>query len=138
MQFQFTFKHMDASVALEDYTRSKLLEKIEKFVTKPIKASVTYAVDRHNHTAHCSFAGGDGFSFEVEHTTKDMYASVDKLALKLEAQLKRQKEKLKDHKPKTTLRDLTVVEEISPDDPESVPVDASDIVKFELAKAAKG
>jgi putative sigma-54 modulation protein len=121
---------MDSSPALQKYTEEKLKEKISKFVTKPIEAKVSFSVQRHSHTAHCSLVAGDGFDLEVEHTCADMYGSVDHIADKLVSQLKRQKEKLKDHKPEKHRRAAREVFAEADGDG----VDAEDILKYEQAK----
>jgi putative sigma-54 modulation protein len=129
MQFRFAFKHMPTSEALQDYARSKINTEVAKFSTKPIEAQVSFAVDKHKHQVVCSIIGGDGFSFNVEHVCDDMYGSVDHMIDKLSAQLKKRKDKLKDHKfPKN--RELFAS---LPSDNEyaNVEVDASDILKFE-------
>ncbi len=131
MQFLYSFKHMETSEALENYTEQKLAERIRKFVTKPIAAHVTFSVVRHQHTVHVSLDAGDGFGIEVEHTSVDMYASVDQLADKLASQLKKHKEKLKDHKGDRMFRSLTLVAEA---DGDSESVDADDILKYEAAR----
>jgi putative sigma-54 modulation protein len=128
MQFQFSFKHMATSDALQSYAEDKFQEKIQKFVTKPMAAHVTFSVNRHQHTAHLSFRAGDGFSIEVEHTSSDMYASVDQMVDKLSTQLKKQKEKLKDHKQTKLSTQLETV------DAEEDEVDAGDIIKLEQAR----
>ncbi len=129
MQFQFSFKHMDTSPALQTYAEEKLSEKIDKFVTKPISGHVTFSVHKHEHTAHFSLDGGDGFKVEVEHTSGDMYASVDYLADKLTSQLKKHKEKLKNHKVKKQNR---FVSRDAYHDEDSI--DAADILKYEEAR----
>jgi len=134
MQFQFSFKQMDSSDALRDYAQDKVREKIAKFVTKPIKANITFSVDRHNHTAHCGVSGGDNFNFQVEHTCEDMYGSVDRMVDKLETQLKRQKEKLKNHKSRPSARDIAEMESVSDDSLDEPAVDAEDVIKFEHAR----
>jgi ribosomal subunit interface protein len=139
MQFQFAFKHMDVSEALKSYAEEKLVEKIQKFVTKPIDAKVTFAVDRHKHTAHCSFHAGGGFNFEVEHCCDDMYASFDRMVDKLEKQLRKHKEILKDHRHRNVADAVELManqaaeaQDSSGSDDELV--DAGDIVKFEKSK----
>ncbi len=98
MQFQFSFKHMTTSEALRDYAEKKVSEKISKYVTKPIEAHVTFEVEHQNHIAHCNIVGGDGFNVVAEHSCSDMYGSVDHMLDKLEIQLKKHKEKIKDHR----------------------------------------
>jgi putative sigma-54 modulation protein len=128
MQYLYSFKHMDSSPALQSYCEEKLSDRIRKFVTKPIGAHVTFSVTRHQQTVHLSLDAGDGFGIQVEHTSEDMYASIDQLADKLTAQLKKQKEKLKDHKGNRS-RPLTLVAESDNDS-----VDADDILKYEAAR----
>lgn len=128
MQYLYSFKHMDSSPALQSYCEEKLSDRIRKFVTKPIAAHVTFSVTRHQQTVHLSLDAGDGFGIQVEHTSEDMYASIDQLADKLTAQLKKQKEKLKDHKGNRS-RPLTLVAESDTDS-----VDADDILKYEAAR----
>lgn len=127
MQFQFSFRHMDTSPALQDYAEEKLREKIDKFVTKPIDAHVFFSVMRHQHSAHLKLNAGDGFSVDVEHSSPDMYATVDQMADKLEAQLRKHKEKLKDHKP-------VVVAPFKDKVSDADSVDATEILKFEAGR----
>jgi putative sigma-54 modulation protein len=129
MQFQFSFKHMETSKALQEYAQEKIQTQIEKFVTKPIEVQVTFSVDRHWQQAVCTLVGGDGFKVNVEHRCDDMYGSVDRIVDKLATQLKKKKDKLKQHKFKNSLKTLPIVNE---DDDEEV--DAQDIAKFEAAR----
>src|SRR4051812_11516522 len=131
MRSQFSFKHMKSSSALSEYASDKILGRIQKLATKPIESHVTFIVESGEHKAHCSVKGGDGFNLEVEAVSSDMYASVDLLSDKLYAQLLKQKEKLKHHKNSVTLKNLKVEDVLSPEDCDSVPVDANDVVKFE-------
>ncbi|MCX6129679.1 MAG: ribosome-associated translation inhibitor RaiA [Proteobacteria bacterium] len=128
MQFRFTFKHMETSLALQNYALEKIKIEVEKFVTKPIEAHVTFSVDRHQHLVLCSLSGGDGFSVNVEHACEDMYGSVDHMIDKMVSQLKKKKEKLKDHKHHKAPEPFGAT---GTDDYDSVPIDAADIVKFE-------
>ena len=130
MNFKFSFKHMSTSPALTTHAESKIRTEIEKLVTKPVDCHVTFSVDRFNHTAHLSFGAGDGFSFQVEHTSHDMYASVDFMVDKLEVQLRRQKEKLKEHKGKRPAHKKSSFD-LAADQTE---IDAEDILRYEAAR----
>ena len=134
MQFHFSFRHMQTSEALQNYAEQKLSEKILKYVTKPIEAHVSFSVVRHEHIAHCSLRAGDGFSIEVEHSCGDMYGSIDHMVDKLAAQLKKQKEKLKDHKHEKSIRQLAVGADNYSFDRDPEVVDAGDIVKYEQSR----
>ncbi|MBC7661137.1 MAG: ribosome-associated translation inhibitor RaiA [Chitinophagaceae bacterium] len=129
MLFRFAFKHMKSSEALQEYAKNKINTEVLKFSTKPIEAYVTFSVDKHNHQVTCAISGGDGFSFNVEHVCDDMYGSIDHLIDKLSSQLKKHKDKLKDHKfPKN--REMFASTETDYEYA-NVEVDASDILKFE-------
>jgi putative sigma-54 modulation protein len=131
MRFQFSFKHMETSEALQSYAEGKIRQEIKKFATKPVDCHLTFSVDRHKHTAHLSFNGGDGFMFQVDHTCTDMYGSVDHMVDKLEIQLRKQKEKLKSHKGHKAKRDIIYLAERGIDNAE---IDAGDILKYEAAR----
>jgi putative sigma-54 modulation protein len=132
MRFQFAFKHMQTSESLTQHAEKKMRTEIEKFVSKPVDCIVTFSVDRHNHTSHCSFVGGDGYQFQVEHTCEDMYGSIDHMVDKLEVQLRRQKEKLKDHKHRKPSK--RAFNNTSDREFESAEIDALDILKYEQAR----
>ncbi|MCX6117415.1 MAG: ribosome-associated translation inhibitor RaiA [Proteobacteria bacterium] len=132
MQFQFSFKHMESSDAVTGYAKEKLKAEIQKFVNKPVDCHLTFSVDKHKHTAHCSFNGGDGFMFQVEHTCTDMYGSIDHMVDKLEVQLRRQKEKIKDHKNRKSPKKVGFNGKDR--DFEAAEIDAEDILKYEQAR----
>lgn len=122
---------MDSSSALQTYAQEKIQEKILKFASKPTDAHIIFSVDRHQHKAHLSLKGGDGFNVEVEHTCGDMYGSVDMLVDKLQAQLKKQKDKLKNHKNPKLNDNLRVIATVA--EAESA-IDAEDLLKYEQAR----
>ena len=136
MQFRVSFKHMKSSSALSDYAQQKIVQTIEKYSTKPIESHVTFSVEGREHIAHCNVIGGDGFSFQVDAHCEDMYGSIDILLDKLDVQLRRQKERLKKHKNNSNIRALKLVpQQSSKFDCDSIPVDASDLIKYERAKS---
>lgn len=104
MQVRFSFKNTQASAELKDYTEKKILKMINKFVTKPVETRVTFSADRHLKNVHCVVVGGDGFNAQVEASSDDIRTAVDNLLDKLQVQLQRQKEKLKDHKARKGIK----------------------------------
>lgn len=104
MQVRFSFKNTQASAALKDYTEEKIVKLINKFVTKPVEAQITFSADRHLKNVHCVVAGGDGFNAQVEASSADIRTAVDNILDKLQTQLQRQKEKLKNHKARKGIK----------------------------------
>ena len=131
IEFQFVFKNMASSNALENHTTKKIQESIMRFVTKPNHIQTTFSVDKHFHNVHMLLDAGDGFRTDVHAQTTDMYASIDEASHKLENQLRKQKEKLKDHKRGHKVRNENFYTISGYDD---VAIDADDILKFEARK----
>lgn len=132
MDIRYTFIHMDVSEAVKEYTGKKILEKIDRFVTKPIDVHITFSVEKKAHKAHCSVRGGDGFNCEVEFVSEDMHASVDKMVDKLYAQLKKHKDILKHHKDHGSVRHMEQAE--TP----AETIDASDVIRLERSRQGAG
>src|SRR5579864_6641562 len=99
MQLSVTFRHMDATEALKEYAREKV-ERIHKYFPDPIKAHVVLACDRgYNHNADVIITLHNGLVIKGEETTEDMYSSIDLVMAKIERQVRRYKEKLRDKRP---------------------------------------
>lgn len=129
---------METSEAVRNYVEHKLAPKLTQLITKPIEVNVTISVHRHFQEIQCSVLAGDGFSIQVESKSPDLYASVDLLADKLERQLKRRKEVLKNHKRTRDYPHLVPALAGSGNAPfyiadewQNVAVDAEDIIKYE-------
>jgi putative sigma-54 modulation protein len=120
MQLSTTFRHMDGSQAVREYTADKL-EKIKKYFHKePISAHATFSVERgFNHCVDLSITLPNGIVINAKETTEDMYSSIDLAAARIERQVRKWKEKIRDHKPhggpEGTVRELVIpAEEIEP------------------------
>jgi putative sigma-54 modulation protein len=120
MQLSTTFRHMDGSQAVREYTADKL-EKIKKYFHKePISAHATFSVERgFNHCVDLSITLANGIAINAKETTEDMYSSIDLAAARIERQARKWKEKIRDHKPHGgpagTVRELVIpAEEIEP------------------------
>jgi putative sigma-54 modulation protein len=98
MQMSVTFRHMDASESLKEYTQEKV-DRIRKYFPDPLKAHVVLECDRgYNHHADVVITLHNGLVIAGEETTEDMYSSIDLVMAKIERQVRRYKEKLRSHK----------------------------------------
>ena len=97
MNVTTTFRHMEQSEALKSYAEEKL-ERVAKYIDEPISAQVYFTVEKIRHIVEIVISGR-GITTKASEATNDMYAAVDAVLDKIERQLKRYKEKLKDHKP---------------------------------------
>ena len=126
MQLTTTFRHMDGSQAVREYATDKL-EKIRKYFNKdPISAHATFSVERgFNHVADLNLTLPNGIVINAKETTEDMYSSIDLAAARIERQVRRWKDKIRDHKPhggpSTSVREMVIpAEEIEPERSERV------------------
>jgi putative sigma-54 modulation protein len=100
MHLATTFRHMDASQAVKAYAEERL-EKIRKyFQGEPISAHAIFAVERaHYHMAEFNITLPNGIVIQARETTEDMYSSIDLAGARIERQVRKWKEKIRDHKP---------------------------------------
>jgi putative sigma-54 modulation protein len=95
MQVNVTFRHMDPSDSVRDYAIEKV-KRVEKYLQPPVEVHVILEVDKFMHRAEMNVTA-KGVFMSAEDVTSDMYAAIDKAADKLERQVQRHKEKVKDH-----------------------------------------
>ena len=94
-----TFRHMEATDAIKDYAREKL-DKIRKYFPDPITAHVVLQAERgYQHVADVFITLHNGIILKGKEATEDMYSSIDLVMAKIERQVRRYKERIRDHKP---------------------------------------
>ena len=101
MQITTTFRHLEPSDALKSYAEEKL-ERIKKYIDEPIIAQVFMTVEKIRHCAEVTLTA-KGITIKASEETNDMYAAVDAVVDKIERQLRRYKERIKEHKPAETV-----------------------------------
>jgi putative sigma-54 modulation protein len=97
MQITTTFRHMESSEALKTYAQEKL-EKVQKYIDEPIVVQVFLTVEKIRHIAEITITA-KGITIKASEETNDMYAALDAVVDKIERQLRRYKERIKEHKP---------------------------------------
>ncbi|MBI5970072.1 MAG: ribosome-associated translation inhibitor RaiA [Deltaproteobacteria bacterium] len=99
MQVTVTFRHMESSDALRKYAVEKS-ERLVKYLFPPIEIHWALSVEKIRHTADVNITA-NGVTIKAQESTPDMYSAIDMALDKLEKQVKKHKEKRKDHKPHT-------------------------------------
>ncbi|MDT8441262.1 MAG: ribosome-associated translation inhibitor RaiA [Desulfuromonadales bacterium] len=97
MQINVTFRHMDSSDPVRSYVEDKL-PKVKKYIDEPVEAQVVLSVEKIRHKAEVTLVA-KGITIKASDETADMYAAIDGVIDKIERQLKRYKDKIKQHKP---------------------------------------
>lgn len=95
MNINMTFKHMDATEALKTHVNEKTA-KILKFLKGEVEANWVFYLAGDEHVADLRIQG-PRIDYFGQARTENMYHSIDAAIVKIEKQLKKHKEILKDH-----------------------------------------
>jgi putative sigma-54 modulation protein len=116
MQTSVTFKNIDPSENLKSYVSEKL-DRFDKYLDNPAEASVVLTVEKFRHIAEINIAG-DKLTITGSEQTNDMYAAIDMALDKLEKQIKKSKQKIRERRSASKNRNRSKLEEadILPDE----------------------
>ena len=96
MNVMVTFRHMPTSEALRQHAEDRA-QKFLKYLVEPVDIHVVLKIEKIRQIAEISVQSKN-FSAHAVEENQDMYTSIDKAMLKMEEQLRRHKERVKDHK----------------------------------------
>jgi putative sigma-54 modulation protein len=96
MQTSVTFKNLDPSDRLKAYVSDKL-NRFDKYLLNPAEASVVLAVEKFRHIAEINIVG-DRLAINGKEETEDMYSAIDMVLDKLEKQIKKSKQKVRERR----------------------------------------
>ena len=96
MQVTVTFKHMNSTEALRSYAAEKS-ERFAKYLVEPVEVHWFLSVEKIRHIAEATIAAKD-VSIKACEVAEDMYSAIDMALEKLEKQVRKHKEKVKNHK----------------------------------------
>lgn len=134
MDFRAFFKHMETSLPLYAYAEDKIKRTLEKHPIGVVSAAMTFSVERRINKAECHVTST---VHRIDVTATDelsMYAAVDRLVDRLDAQLSRFQGKARSHRGANVVE---IAPRLKNEDPELGPgaIDAAEILSFEAAKA---
>lgn len=98
METSFTFRDIEATEGLKGHVISKF-EKLDKYLIKPISAHTILCKDGFQHKAEITILA-NGTKYVGVDKTNDMYLSIDHAVKKIIEQLKKDKERTKNHHKK--------------------------------------
>jgi putative sigma-54 modulation protein len=116
MQTSVTFKNLDPSEPLKAYVTEKL-DRFDRLLDNPAEASVVLSVEKFRHIAEISITG-DRLNINGREEINDMYSAIDMALDKLETQLKKSKQKIRERRvgSKQSIKDITETEMEAPGD----------------------
>jgi len=95
MQLNITGHHVEVTDSLKAYVAEKL-ERLEKHFDHINNVHVILSVEKQRQKSEAT-VNVNGASLFADSTEEDMYAAIDSMTDKLDRQIKKHKEKLKDH-----------------------------------------
>ena len=96
MLIKTTARHFELTPTLKDHVEERL-NRLTKYNYPILEAHVILSIEKHRHKAEIALHG-NGHDFSGNAEAADMYVAVDDACAKLETQIRRHKEKVKDHK----------------------------------------
>jgi putative sigma-54 modulation protein len=96
MQTSVTFKNLDPSDHLKAYVREKL-DRFDRLLDNPAEANVVLSVEKFRHIAEINISG-DRLNINGKEEINDMYSAIDMVLDKLEKQIKKGKQKIREHR----------------------------------------
>ena len=96
MHVTVTFRHLPSSDALRDHAQEKV-DKLKKYLIEPVDIHIVLRVEKIRQIAEVTLTSKSYRAHAVEESP-DMYTSIDKVVTKMERQIRRHKERVKDHK----------------------------------------
>lgn len=96
MQVNITFRHLEPTEALKSHVKGRV-EHVQRYIDRPSEAHAVLHVENLAHHAEITVKAGR-FLLRGSAKSKDMYASIDEAADKIERQLLKHKGKLETQK----------------------------------------
>jgi putative sigma-54 modulation protein len=109
MQTSVTFKNLDSSDTLRSYVQEKL-DRFDRLLDNPAEANVVLSVEKFRHMAEINISG-DRLTINGKEETIDMYSAIDMVLDKLEKQIKKSKEKIRERRSGAKARNKSMLAE---------------------------
>ena len=95
MSVHINFRNIDSTQAIKDHVEDKI-EKLTKFVTYPMEVHVILSLEKAQQCAEIT-CHAEHKEIVATSKSKNLYESIDTCCHKIEAQLKKEREKKKGH-----------------------------------------
>jgi len=108
MQTSVTFKNLNPTDTLKSYVRDKL-DRFDRYLDNPAEANVVLLVEKFRHIAEINI-NGDRLTINGKEETNDMYSAIDIVLDKLEKQIKKNKQKIRERRPGVKGKNIALME----------------------------
>lgn len=109
MQTSVTFKNLNSSDTLKSYVQDKL-DRFDRLLDNPAEANVVLSVEKFRHMAEINIVG-DRLTINGKEETVDMYSAIDMVLDKMEKQIKKNKEKIRERRSNARPLNQSILEQ---------------------------
>jgi putative sigma-54 modulation protein len=96
MQISVSFRNLDPSDHLKGYAENRMA-RFKKYLEEPIDIYLVLSIQKFRHMADVTISA-NGLKIKAQEETGDLYSAIDMVLDKVEKQVKRHREKIKEHK----------------------------------------
>jgi putative sigma-54 modulation protein len=97
MQISVTFRQIEPAAPLREYAEQRI-SKVKKYLEEPLEAHIVLSIQKFRHMADVTLIT-NGYKIKGQESTGDLYSAIDLVVDKIEKQIKKYRERLKEHKP---------------------------------------
>lgn len=109
MDITVTFRRMDPIESLKAYAEEKI-SKLKKYLESPVEAHVVLSVEKFRHSADVTLSV-NGTRIKGVEETEDMYSAIDQVMDKIEVQVKRHLERIKNRRSENSKGESALLSE---------------------------
>lgn len=102
MKISVTFRNGEGENWQKTYVEERM-QKLKKYLDAPAEAHIIVSVEKFRNTTEINLSS-NGWNINAKEEAKDMRIALDRCVDKIEKQLKKQREKIREHKPKSIRR----------------------------------
>jgi putative sigma-54 modulation protein len=102
MKISVTFRNGEGENWQKVYAEEKI-QKLKKYLDTPAEVRVVVSMEKFRNVTEINLSS-NGWNLNAKEEAKDMRVALDNCVSKIEKQLKKQKEKVREHKPKSIRR----------------------------------
>jgi putative sigma-54 modulation protein len=102
MKISVTFRNGEVENWQKVYAEEKM-QKLNKYLDAPAEAHIVVSMEKFRNATEINLSS-NGWNINAKEEAKDLRIALDRCVDKIEKQLKKQKEKVREHKPKSIRR----------------------------------
>jgi putative sigma-54 modulation protein len=109
MKISVTFRNGEGENWQKVYAEERI-QKLKKYLDTPAEAHIIVSMEKFRNFVEINLSS-NGWNINAKEEAKDMHLALDSCIEKIEKQLKKQKEKIREHKPKSIRRGKEISDE---------------------------